>query len=60
MSVLEKKKTVELQPLSKEEALKSIRQFRQAFDLTNVEVNRRHIQEILKRSGPISDAIMRV
>jgi hypothetical protein len=59
VSILEKKKTTEqeLQPLSKEEALKSINQFREDFQLTNISANRNQIVSILKKSGLISDAI---
>jgi hypothetical protein len=58
MSILEKKKgEEELQPLSREEALESIKQFRQDFHLTDVSTDRREIQAVLKQSGLISDAI---
>jgi hypothetical protein len=59
--VLENKdrgKEDELQPLSKEEALASIKQFKKDLRLTKVRTNKTRIRRILKRSGLISDEIV--
>jgi hypothetical protein len=45
-----------LEPLSKQEALESIRKFKRDLGL-NKKVDKKHIQDILKKSGSLSDEV---
>jgi hypothetical protein len=45
---------MKLKPLSKEEALASLKQFRKDLGLGK-HADKDHIREILKRSGPLSE-----
>jgi hypothetical protein len=61
MSMLENKdKGTELQPLSKEEALASIKKFRKDLGLEGIHTNRDRIQSILKKSGLLSDEVTKM
>jgi len=55
----DKEKKDELKPLSKKEALESIRKFKKDFGLLGISTSKRRIRNILKRSGPLSDEVDR-
>jgi hypothetical protein len=63
MAVLENKdkgNDSKLQPLSKEEALASLKKFRKDLGLERIHTNKERIQSILKKSGPLSDEVTRM
>jgi hypothetical protein len=49
-----------LQPLSKEEALASLKKLRKDLGLEGIHTNRERIQSILKKLGPLSDEVTRM
>jgi hypothetical protein len=56
----DKNKDDVLEPLSKEEALASIRKFREDFHLTEIHADKKDIQNILKKAGSLSDEVTKM
>jgi hypothetical protein len=47
----------ELKPLSKEDAVKSIRQFKEDLGIANIHTDEERLQDVLKKIGPLSEEV---